>query len=108
MGFGGVRVPILFGNDLLWDNLPYSKGFMKFRCQEPSKIIFDFWNIFLVFDPAYKGLPLRNFGISDESFFLGETRLFYGIKSILPFPKLIIEKSQVFFQYACTCICSVM
>ena len=28
--FGGVGDPILFGNDLLWNNLPYSKGFMKF------------------------------------------------------------------------------
>ena len=25
MGFGGVRVPILFGNDLLWNALPYQK-----------------------------------------------------------------------------------
>ena len=29
-GLGGVRVPILFGNDLLWNDLLYSKGFMKF------------------------------------------------------------------------------
>ena len=27
---GGVRVPILFGNDLLWHDLPFSKGFRKF------------------------------------------------------------------------------
>ena len=26
--FCGVEVPILFGNDLLWNSLPYSKGFV--------------------------------------------------------------------------------
>ena len=36
-GLGGVRVPILFGNDLPRNDLTYSKGFMKFGCQEPSK-----------------------------------------------------------------------
>ena len=36
-GFGWVRVPILFGNDLLRNDLPYSKGFIKFGCPEPSK-----------------------------------------------------------------------
>ena len=41
-GLDGNRVPILFGNDLFWNDLPYSKGFMKFRCLEPSKIMFDF------------------------------------------------------------------
>ena len=39
---GRVRVPILVGNDLPWHDLPYSKGFMKFGCQEPSKIMFNF------------------------------------------------------------------
>ena len=48
LGLGGVRVPILFGNDLLWNDLPYSKGFMKFGCLEPSKIMFDFRNVLLV------------------------------------------------------------
>ena len=33
LGLGGVRFPILFGNDLFWNDLPYSK---------PSKIMFDF------------------------------------------------------------------
>ena len=42
LGLGGVRVPILFGNDLPRNDLPYSKGFMKFGCLEPSKIMFDF------------------------------------------------------------------
>ena len=33
-GWGGVRVPILYGNDFLWNDLPYSKGFMEFGCLE--------------------------------------------------------------------------
>ena len=41
-GLGGVRVPILFGNDLPRNDLSYSKGFMKFGCPEPSKKMFDF------------------------------------------------------------------
>ena len=36
-GLGGVRVKILFENELPGSDLPYSKGFMKFRCPEPSK-----------------------------------------------------------------------
>ena len=36
-GLGGVRVPIIFGNDLLWNDLPYLKGFVKVGCLEPSK-----------------------------------------------------------------------
>ena len=43
-GLGRVRVPILFGNDLPRSDLPYTKGFMKFGCPEPSKKVFDFWN----------------------------------------------------------------
>ena len=39
---GGVRVPILVANDLPGHDLPYSKGFMKFGCLEPSKKMFDF------------------------------------------------------------------
>ena len=38
---GGVRFSNLFGNDLLWNDLPYSKGCMMFGCLEPSKIMFD-------------------------------------------------------------------
>ena len=41
-GLGRVRVPILFGNDLPGSDLPYTKGFMKFGCLEPSKKNFDF------------------------------------------------------------------
>ena len=36
-GLGRVRVPLLFGNDLPRSDLPYTKGFMKFGCPEPSK-----------------------------------------------------------------------
>ena len=43
-GLGGVRVPILFGNYFPRSDLPYSKGFMKLACPEPSKKMFDFWN----------------------------------------------------------------
>ena len=35
LGFSGVRVPILFGNDLPMNDWPYSKGFRKFGCLEP-------------------------------------------------------------------------
>ena len=34
---GWGRVPIHFGNDLSWIDLPHSKGFIKFGCLEPSK-----------------------------------------------------------------------
>ena len=43
-GLGRVRVPILFGNYLPRSYLPYTKGFMKFGCPEPSKKVFDFRN----------------------------------------------------------------
>ena len=42
LGLGGVRVPILFGNELPMNDRPYSKGIMKFGFLEPSKIMFDF------------------------------------------------------------------
>ena len=42
LGLGGIRDPVLFGNGLLWNDLPYSKGFMNFGCLEPSKIMFYF------------------------------------------------------------------
>ena len=41
-GQGGVRVPILFGNDLSGGDLPYSKGFMMFGSRESSKEMFEF------------------------------------------------------------------
>ena len=43
-GLGRVRVPIIFGNYLPRSYLPYTKGFMKFGCPEPSKKVFDFRN----------------------------------------------------------------
>ena len=43
-GLGRVRVPILFGNYFPRSDLPYTKGFMKFGCPEPSKKVFDFRN----------------------------------------------------------------
>ena len=46
-GLGRVRVPILFGNYFPRSDLPYTKGFMKFGCPEPSKKVFDFWNFCL-------------------------------------------------------------
>ena len=48
LGLGGVRVPILFGNDLPMNDWPYSKGFRKFGCLEPSKITIHFWIFLLV------------------------------------------------------------
>ena len=41
-GLGRVRVPILLGNYLPRSYLPYTKGFMKFGCPEPSKKCFVF------------------------------------------------------------------
>ena len=43
-GLGRVRVQILFGNYLPRSYLPYTKGFIKFGCPEPSKKVFDFRN----------------------------------------------------------------
>ena len=42
VGLGRVRVPILFGNYFPRSDLPYTKGFMKFGCPQPSKTVFDF------------------------------------------------------------------
>ena len=39
---GGVRVPILFGNDFLLNDLAFSKRLMMFRCLVPSIIMLDF------------------------------------------------------------------
>ena len=49
LGLGGVTVSILFGYDLLWNDSPYSKIYMKFGCLERSKIMFDFCDLGLVF-----------------------------------------------------------
>ena len=107
-GLGGVRAPILFGNDLPRNNWPFSKGFMKFGCQEPFKKCLTFETLVRqrVVWPVCKGPPLWNFGISDKFyFFSGKRDNFAGVKSVMPFSKLITEKSQVFQQprtYICT------
>ena len=44
-----------------------------------------------VFDPVCKGPALWYLGISDELYFFSETWWFHGIKSILPFSKLILN-----------------
>ena len=62
LGLGGVRVPILFGNDLLWNIWPYSKGFMKFGSLELK-----------YFEGCRLTQVVRNFGISDEHYFFAET-----------------------------------
>ena len=49
-----------------------------------------------VFDPVCKGPALWYLGISDELYFFSETWWFHGVKSILPFSKLIMGKSQAF------------
>ena len=49
LGLGGVTVSILFEYDLLWNDSPYSKIYMKFGCLEPSNIMFDFCDLGLVF-----------------------------------------------------------
>ena len=80
LGLVWVRVPILFGNDLGWYTI--SKGFIKFGFLEPSKELFDFWKFLLVercFNPVCKGPALSS-----------------PKRSVLPFSKLIIGKSQVF------------
>ena len=72
---------------------------MKFGYLEPSKIMFDFWKKNFggeVFDSVSKGPPLWNIVIFDELYFFGKTRWLYGVKSVLPFSKLIIGKNQVF------------
>ena len=56
-GLVGVRVPILFGNDLPWS--AYSNGFVKFGCPEPSKkcLTFETFVVREAFDPFCKGPP---------------------------------------------------
>ena len=59
-GIGWGLASNCFGNDLLWGDLTYSEGFMKFGCPEPSKIMFDF-EIFVVgeaFDSVFTGPAL--------------------------------------------------
>ena len=80
---GGVRVSFLFGNDLLWNDLPYSKGCMMFGNLELSKIMFYFWFFFVgreAFDPVCEG---QNLVFLINLIFFGEM----GLNAYCPFPK---------------------
>ena len=71
-GLGGFRAPILFGNALLWNDLPFSKGSTKFGYPEHSKIMFDIRNVLLVerrLTQSVRVPPYKNCGISDELYF---------------------------------------
>ena len=75
---------------------------------QPPRKIMDFYNFSLVgeaSDPVRKGPPLWNSGISKMFYFFGKMRWFYRVKSVLPFSKLIVGKSQ-FFSSPRTCICT--
>ena len=72
------------------NDLPFSKGFMKFGWPEPSKRIFDFWNFLLVekaFDPVCKGPSslIKFWHFRRTSFLFDNARKFYGVKSVLFF-----------------------
>ena len=91
LGLGGVRVPILFGNDLLWYCLP-------------SKRIYEVWmhrilqNNVWVLKSLLVGRRLTQFvKVAQNEILVFLTNLFY---------KLIIGKSQV-LQCTPTCICIV-
>ena len=96
-----VLLPILVGNDLPRHDLPYSKGFMKFGCQEPSKKCLTFETLVRQRGvwPVCKGPPLWNFGISNKLNFFQWNDINHGVKSVLPFSILITEKSQVFSMH---------
>ena len=64
-----VLIPILVGNDLPRHDLPYSKGLMKFVCNQPSRKMFDFWNFISSKRRLTQGPALWNFGISDKLYF---------------------------------------
>ena len=69
-GLGGVWVQILVGNDFSRHDLPYSKRFMEFGCQESSKkcLTFETFARQRGVWPVCKGPPLWNFGIFDKLF----------------------------------------
>ena len=100
LGLGGVRVPILFGNDFLWNDLPYSKGLMNFGFLEPSNIMFDFW-FFLVerhLAQFVRVPPNEIWAFLTNFIFYAKTRQLYREKSGQPFSKIIFGKSKVFFS----------
>ena len=73
---------------------------MKFGWPEPPQkwLTFNFPLVREASNPVCKGPPLWNCGISDEIHFIRQNEILYGVKSVLPFSKLIIGKSQVFFN----------
>ena len=56
---------------MLWNKLPFSNRFLKFRVLEPSKITLDFWNVLYaeMHMTQFGRVPLWNFGISEELHF---------------------------------------
>ena len=109
-GLGRVRVPILFGNDLPRSDLPYTKGFMKFGCPEPSKKVFDFWNFCsskwrltrFVRVPPYEILVFP----TNFIFFQGNEITLRGKKCTALFQTHNWEKSSFFNELVRTRICT--
>ena len=99
LGLGGVRVPILFGNDLPMNDWPYSKGFMKFGCLEPSKSMFDFW-IFLLIErrlSKFVRAPLMKFQYFWQTiFFRRNEKISWGKKHTALLKYHNWEKSSFF------------
>ena len=76
-GLGRVRVPIFFGNYFPRSDLPYTKGFMKFGCPEPSKksLTFETFISQRGVCPGSQGSPLMKFCFFRRIwFFFSETR----------------------------------
>ena len=98
-GVGWVRVPILFGNDLPMNDWPYSKGFMKFGCLEPSKSMFDFW-IFLLIErrlSKFVRAPLMKFQYFWQTiFFRRNEKISWGKKHTALLKYHNWEKSSFF------------
>ena len=92
---GGWGFQFFFGNNLPRNDLPYSKGFMKVGCPDPSKKMFDFWNFWSSKRRLIRFLRVPPYEISDELYFFSEMRQLYGVKDVLPLSKLITEKRQV-------------
>ena len=94
-----VLLPILVGNDLPRHDLPYSKGFMKFGCQEPSKKCLTFETLVRQRGvwPVRKGPPLWNFGIFDKLYFFQRNEInLRGKKCTALFHTHNWEKSSFF------------
>ena len=103
----GVRVPNLFGYDLLQNDLPYSKGFLKFGYPEPSKKVFDFWNFcsskwrltWFVRVPLYEGgQEVRWSGGLDFWNFCSSKRRLTRFVRVPPYEILVFPTNFIFFQ----------